>query len=89
MIICDLCGQTKECLQRQIEGKEYDVCSDCWNPLKEKLKGKGRAKKERETVFLPTPGKEPERREAAPMPGEPPKIWGRGDGKTYLTRTGL
>lgn len=26
MIICDLCGETKDCLQREIEGKEYDIC---------------------------------------------------------------
>ena len=23
MILCDLCGQAKECQQKQIEGKEY------------------------------------------------------------------
>ena len=51
MIVCDLCGQPKECLQKQIEGKEYDICSECWKPLAEKLKSKGRAKKERETVL--------------------------------------
>ena len=53
MIFCDLCGQAKECLQKEIEGKEYDICAECWNPLAEKLKGKGREKKEREMVFLP------------------------------------
>ena len=53
VILCDLCGQAKECSPRQIEGREYDICADCWNPLAEKLKGKGRMKKERETVFLP------------------------------------
>jgi hypothetical protein len=30
MILCDLCGQAKECLQREIDGKEFDICSDCW-----------------------------------------------------------
>lgn len=77
MIICDLCGKARECLPKEIEGKEYDICSECWNPLSEKLKGKGRAKKSRETVFLPplpTKGKEVE--PAKPVPGEPPKIWG-------------
>jgi hypothetical protein len=32
MIICDLCGDAKDCLQKEIEGKEYDICSECWNP---------------------------------------------------------
>ena len=27
MIICDLCGEAKDCLQREIEGKEYDIPS--------------------------------------------------------------
>ena len=78
MITCDLCGQPKDCLQKEIEGKEYDICLDCWNPLAQKLKGKGRAKI-RETVFLPPPSpiKEPE--ELQPLPGEPPKIWGALD----------
>jgi len=25
MILCDLCGESKECLQKEIEGKEYDI----------------------------------------------------------------
>jgi hypothetical protein len=79
MILCDLCGQAKECQQREIEGKEYDICSECWKPFAEKLKGKGRVKKERETVFLPPLTKEPERQEPKPLPGEPPKIWGGVD----------
>ena len=76
MIVCDLCGQAKECLQKEIEGKEYDICSECWNPLAEKLKGKGRVNKDRETVFLPPLPAEPKREEPRPAPGEPPKIWG-------------
>jgi hypothetical protein len=79
MIICDLCGEQKRCRPRQLEGKEYDLCSDCWNPLAQKLKGKGRAPKERETVFLPPPviqAPEPAK-EIKPVPGEPPKIWSR------------
>jgi hypothetical protein len=75
MMLCDLCGQAKACLPRQIDGKEYDICSDCWTPLAEKLKGKGRLKKERETVFLPPLTKEPEPVEPKPTPGTPPKIW--------------
>jgi ribosome-binding protein aMBF1 (putative translation factor) len=78
MILCDLCGQVKESKQREIEGKEYDICAECWNPLAEKLKGKGRKTKERETVFLPSLPKEPQQPEANPVPGEPPKIWGSG-----------
>ncbi|HXP86170.1 MAG TPA: hypothetical protein VN841_15705 [Bryobacteraceae bacterium] len=75
MIVCDLCGQANECRQREIEGKEYDICSSCWSPLAEKLKGKGRAKRHRETVFLPPLPKQPEPQEPKPLPGEPPKIW--------------
>lgn len=77
MIICDLCAQTKECLQKEIEGKEYDVCSQCWNPIAEKLRGKGRLKKNQETVFLPPRvGEEPVVQPPNPHPGETPKIWG-------------
>ena len=43
MIICDLCGEAKNCLQKEIEGKEYDICSEYWNPLAQSLRGKGRA----------------------------------------------
>ncbi len=54
MILCDLCGQQKECSSKDIEGKVYDICEDCWKLLTEKLTGKGRAKKkERPAVFLP------------------------------------
>lgn len=77
MIICDLCGEAKECSQKEIEGKEYDICSECWNPFQSKLNGKGRKKKERETVFLPPIDKEPEPPPQKPTPGEPPKIWSR------------
>ncbi len=76
MILCDLCGQAKECSQKEIEGRVYDICFDCWNPLAQKLKGKGRAKKEREMVFLPVPEKEPKGPDPKPAPKEPPKIWG-------------
>jgi len=63
-------------LQKEIEGKDYDICSECWNPFAQKLRGKGRVKN-RETVFLPTPrrNKEREDEEPGPLPGEPPKIW--------------
>jgi len=77
MILCDLCGQPKECLQKVIEAKEYDICAECWNPLAEKLRGKGRTKKIRETVFLPPlTTKNPEPQVPPKPPGEPPTIIG-------------
>ncbi len=80
MIICDLCGEARDCLLKEIDGKEYDICSECWNPFAQKLRGKGRVKN-RETVFLPAPRivKEREEEEPGPLPGEPPKIWGGGE----------
>ncbi|HTS25749.1 MAG TPA: hypothetical protein VMH81_07735 [Bryobacteraceae bacterium] len=44
MMQCDLCGATARCLQKEIEGKEFDICERCWHPLAEKLSGKGRGK---------------------------------------------
>jgi len=77
MILCDLCGQAKECLQKEIDGREFDICADCWRPLEEKLQGRGRVKKERETVFLPPPmAPDREAEEPRPLPGLPPKIVG-------------
>lgn len=78
MTLCDLCGRARECSQKEIEGREFDICADCWRPLEEKLKGKGRLKR-RETVFLP-PRTAPERElEAEPKspPWLPPKIFGQ------------
>jgi hypothetical protein len=40
MIICDLCGEAKNCLQKEIEDKEYDICSEGWNPFAQRLRGK-------------------------------------------------
>ena len=76
MIVCDLCGEAKKCFEREIEGKAYDICSDCWAPVAAKLKGKGRATKEREIVLLPE-SQQTEPRESKPVPREPPTIWGR------------
>jgi hypothetical protein len=76
MILCDLCGQARECEQKEIERKVYDICAECWNPLAERLKDKGRLSKQRETVFLPHLPKEPEH-PPKHAPSEPPKIWGR------------
>ena len=76
MITCDLCGREKDCLQKEIDGKEYDICFECWEPLTQKLTGKGRVKP-RETVFLPQrPLKEQEEEKHQPLPGEPPIIHG-------------
>lgn len=78
MITCDLCGDAKECLQKEIERREYDICAECWGPLAQKLKGKGR--KIRETVFLPPPRAPKEREEEEPpLPGGLPKIWGTAE----------
>jgi len=65
-------------LQKEIEGREYDICSECWAPLAERLKGKGILKNS-ETVFLPPPRrvKEREDEEPKPLPGEPLKSGAR------------
>ena len=44
MMSCDLCGKSAECLQKEIDGEEFDVCVDCWHPLAEKLSSKGRVR---------------------------------------------
>jgi hypothetical protein len=64
---CDLCSQVKECLQKEIDNKEYDICRECWSELQTKLQGKGRAKESRE-IILPLPPKEPDKREENPAP---------------------
>ena len=76
MILCDLCGNQKECFQKEIDGREFDICTDCWRPLEEKLRGKGRSKRKRETVFLPPPIT-PEPEEPKTPPRLPPKIIGQ------------
>ena len=77
MIVCDLCGEVKDCLQKEIDAKEYDICAQCWEPLAQKLRGKGRTVN-REIVLLPPPraAKEGQDEPAEPLPGEAPKIWG-------------
>jgi ribosome-binding protein aMBF1 (putative translation factor) len=77
MIICDLCGKTTECSKRRIEGKEFDICADCWAPLAAKLKGKGRTASEREMVLVPPSSPRIETAEPEPFREYPPKIWGR------------
>jgi hypothetical protein len=74
MVLCDMCDQPKKCTSREIEGREYDICADCWRPLAMKLAGKGRNLPD--VVLLPPAIAQPEA-PSAPQPGEPPKIWGR------------
>jgi len=77
MIVCDLCGRAIECIQVVIDSREHDICRECWNPLSEKLAGKGRAvRPRRETVVIPPLTTKPEPETPRPNPGEPPKIWG-------------
>ena len=82
MTVCDLCGKTTECLQKEIEGREYDICSECWNLLAQRLKGKGRVKSPA-TVFLPPP--RPIREDDEPEPPDNlPKIWGIGSTEAMI-----
>lgn len=76
MIICDLCGKEKTCLQKEIDGREYDICSECWEPLAEKLKEKGRSKLSEMILLPPRSMKELEEKEKPPVPGGPPVIQG-------------
>jgi hypothetical protein len=39
VILCDWCGGQKECLQKEIDGREFDICGDCWRQIEEKLEG--------------------------------------------------
>ena len=75
MITCDLCSKAIDCVQREIDGKEYDICPECWEPLAQKLKGKGRVKP-RETVFLPQRPLKEQKEKPELLPGEPPVIQG-------------
>ncbi len=72
---CDLCGEMRECVQKEIDQKEYDVCRECWDALEAKLKGKGRAIERRGVVLLPPPEEKKDEREEKPKPGGPPTIW--------------
>lgn len=70
---CALCGRIRECLAREIDGTEYDICAECWNELAEKLKGKGRATKR--DVVIPSPHHVRPEQEEKPFPGTPPEVW--------------
>ena len=43
MTDCVLCGKPAHCIQKEIDGRVFDVCASCWYPLADKLSGKGRA----------------------------------------------
>jgi ribosome-binding protein aMBF1 (putative translation factor) len=73
---CDLCGEIRDCAQRAIEQTEYDICSECWNELMAKVKGKGRAKKTPSSPIAlpPAIGYETSSEPRPRFPGEPPEI---------------
>jgi hypothetical protein len=76
---CDVCNEIRECEQKDISDKEYDICSECWKALLAKLVGKGRSKGAHEFVTLPIqqplPESPQEPRPPSP-PGAPPTIYG-------------
>ncbi len=72
-LTCALCGQIRECLPKQIEEMEYDICPECWSELVRKLQGKGRTTK-RDIIIVSPPDVRPEPDEKS-LPGMPPKIW--------------
>jgi hypothetical protein len=74
---CDLCDQTRECVQKKIDGKYYDVCLECWQPLEAKLKGKGRttAKEAFEVSLPPLTKVDATDDKEKPFPGAPPDTW--------------
>ena len=78
---CDLCNEIRDCTQRVIGDKEYDICSECWNSLAEKLKGKGRAKRPNENIVLPAlpVTHSPEGPKPSRFPGSPPTIFSSAD----------
>jgi len=74
---CDLCNEIRDCTQRDIGDKEYDICSQCWTSLLAKLEAKGRSRRIRDCVTLPTyPLPEaPHEPKQPPMPGAQPTIY--------------
>lgn len=44
MIVCDMCAEPRTCLQKEIDGKVFDICERCWRLLLQKLQGKRRIK---------------------------------------------
>ncbi|HEX8766442.1 MAG TPA: hypothetical protein VF740_14835 [Candidatus Acidoferrum sp.] len=76
MMTCDLCGKEQDCLQKEIDAKEYDICFACWELLAQKLKGKGREKLREMVLLPPRTIKEREEKETETPPGSPPVIQG-------------
>lgn len=74
LVKCDLCNETRRCTHRQIDDREYDICPECWNSLMAKLKGKGRPKRDRELVTLPSASPDTTTEKPQPFPGKPPDI---------------
>ena len=67
---CDLCGKTRDCVQKLIEQKEYDFCIRCWASLVKKLSGKGRRLGQAEITLLPVRPSNHECIEGEPTPGD-------------------
>lgn len=81
---CDLCCEIRDCNLKEIDGTEYDICSECWDALMTKLKGKGRPKGRREALIVPPLVTVPEipSETRQPFPGQPPEIiagWDRAN----------
>ena len=74
---CDLCNELRDCAPKIIGDKEYDICTECWKALEEKLKGKGKEIRIVEPVILlPDPRESRQREDEEPQsPGEPLIIW--------------
>ena len=77
---CDLCDQIKKCGEKEIEGKFYNICLECWRPLEAKLKGKGRVR-DKGRIEIPSAPVQTDDGEGkeTPFPGQPPKIWMKSD----------
>jgi hypothetical protein len=77
---CDLCGEIRDCRQREIEHTEYDICAECWNALASKLKGKGRSQRHPETAAVAArTAPEPSPETKQPFPGAPPSVYGSAE----------
>ena len=49
MLCCELCGEATECVQKQVDGDELNVCDQCWCPPAVVPGGKVEAKTPSET----------------------------------------
>ncbi len=73
--VCALCDKDRECVTKEIEGREYNICPECWRNLAEILKGKGRLIERHSPVTLDPPDVPREEPAEKPFPGTPPKVW--------------